>query len=191
MKGSAAAEQAQLRKAVKARRVKARVAMLGLKHLRAKLDEARKHAEATVKHAKEVEDQTAKADKEIVKLKKQACGKVTQFEKDIVKAKKEKKPKKEKDPSKPKRAATGYLLFSAEIRPEIREELTQALDEDEKLKPQAVVQAIAVRWKALEPHEKEEWNARAKELASSNSEASSSAKDGAESDLAFSDDDED
>ena len=107
------------------------------------------------------------------------------------KAKKEKKPKKEKDPSKPKRAATGYLLFSAEIRPEIREELTVALDEDEKLKPQAVVQAIAVRWKALEPHEKEEWNAKAKELASSNSEASSSAKDGAESDLALSDDDED
>jgi hypothetical protein len=90
------------------------------------------------------------------------------------KAKKDKKPKKEKDPNKPKRAATGYLLFSADIRAEIREELTEALDEDEKLKPQAVVQAIAVRWKALDEEEKTEWNDRAKELESSSSDGSSS-----------------
>jgi len=95
VKGSAAAEQAQLRKSVEARRKKARIAMLGLKHLRSRLNEARKKAELGVKHAKEVEDQTAKADKEIVNLKKQACGKVTQFEADIVKAKKEKKDAKQ------------------------------------------------------------------------------------------------
>lgn len=91
VEGSAAAEQAQLREAVKLRREKARVAMLGLKHLRSRLDEARKKAEWTVKHAKQVEDQTTKADNQIVKLKKEACDKVTQFEKKIIKAKKDKK----------------------------------------------------------------------------------------------------
>jgi hypothetical protein len=44
----------------------------------------------------------------------------------------------------------------------VRAELTDALDEDEKLKPQDVVRELASRWKALEQDERDEWNTRAK-----------------------------
>ena len=85
------------------------------------------------------------------------------------KAPKEKKTKEEKA-DKPKRAATGYLLFSADARPAVKEELTEALDEGEKLKPQAVVSELAARWKALSEEERAEWNAQAKAAASSSEE---------------------
>ena len=73
-----------------------------------------------------------------------------------------KKPKAKKDETKPKRAATGYLMYSKEVRALVKEELTAALGEDEMLKPQAVVSAIAVRWKALSEDERVEWNTKAK-----------------------------
>ena len=92
------------------------------------------------------------------------------------KVKKEKAPKAEKSPKKekkaasgedkPKRPPTGYLLFSADARPAVKQELTDALEEGEKLKPQAVVSELAARWKALSDEEREEWNAQAKAAAS-------------------------
>ena len=83
------------------------------------------------------------------------------------KATKEKKPKKERDPNKPKRAATGYLLFSADMRPFLREELEASIHYPEKLAPQDVVKGLAARWKELNPEERDEWNQKAKDLASS------------------------
>ena len=83
------------------------------------------------------------------------------------KAKKEKaeKPAKADKADKPKRAPTGYLLFSADVRPEIKAALEAELEEGEKLKPQATVSAIAARWNA-EGDEAEalrqEYNAKAK-----------------------------
>ena len=73
-----------------------------------------------------------------------------------------KKPKAKKDETKPKRAPTGYLMYSKDVRALVKEELTAALGEDEKLKPQAVVSAIAVRWKALSEDDRGEWNTKAK-----------------------------
>ena len=64
---------------------------------------------------------------------------------------------------KPKRRLTGYLLFSAEERPEVKAELTEALEPETKLAPQAVVKALAARWKALEQEERDSWNEVAKE----------------------------
>ena len=77
------------------------------------------------------------------------------------KANKEKSPKKEKpekvdgEPKK-KRGITGYLLFSKEKRPEVKEELGD-------VKPTEVVTEVAKRWKALTDEERATWNDRAKE----------------------------
>ena len=58
-------------------------------------------------------------------------------------AKKEAKSKTDK----PKRGKTGYLLYADEVRAEVKAELEAELPDDEKLKPQDVVKAIAARWK--------------------------------------------
>ena len=71
------------------------------------------------------------------------------------KAKKDDKPK-------TKRPPTGYLLYAADVRPTVKEELTEALEEGTKLKPQEVVVEIAKRWKALDDDEREEWVEQAK-----------------------------
>ena len=79
------------------------------------------------------------------------------------KPKKSTKTKKdESDEPKPKRPPTGYLLYSKDVREEIKTDLTEALDEDEKLKAKDVVVAIAARWKALDQEERDVWNTRAK-----------------------------
>ena len=85
------------------------------------------------------------------------------------KGKKEKaeKPAKADKADKPKRAPTGYLLFSADVRPEVKAELEAELEEGEKLKPQATVSAIAARWNAEGDEAealREEYNAKAKAL---------------------------
>ena len=76
------------------------------------------------------------------------------------KEKKEKSPKKEKpvkeEGEKKRRGMTGYLLFSKEKRPEVKEELGD-------VKPTEVVTEVAKRWKALSDEEREEWSKRAKE----------------------------
>ena len=76
------------------------------------------------------------------------------------KAKKEKSPKKEKpekeEKPKKKRGMTGYLLFSKEKRPEVKEDRGD-------VKPTEVVTEVAKRWKALTDEERATWNDRAKE----------------------------
>ncbi len=59
---------------------------------------------------------------------------------------------------KPKRAPTGYLMFSASEREDVQIELAADLGEEAKLAPQAVVKELAKRWKALEQEEREAWN---------------------------------
>ena len=78
------------------------------------------------------------------------------------KAEKPKKADKASKADKPKRAKTGYLLYADEVREEIRESLASELGDDEKLKPQDVVRAIAAQWKAEEQEVRDEWNAKAK-----------------------------
>ena len=86
------------------------------------------------------------------------------------KTKKPKKEKKEKKEDKPKRSPTGYLVFSKALREEVKAALTENLGEDEKLKPQDVVSELAVRWKALEQEERDEWNSKAKTPVTSDEE---------------------
>ena len=74
------------------------------------------------------------------------------------KSKKETKTKTDEDKPKTKRAPTGYLMYSKAVREEVKTELTAALVDDNKLKPQDVVVAIAAKWKALEQEERDEWN---------------------------------
>ena len=81
------------------------------------------------------------------------------------------KASQKKTPSdKPKRGPTGYLVFSKEMRADVRAELESQLAEDEKLKPQQVVTALAARWKLLSDEEKEEWNSKAKAASTSDDE---------------------
>ena len=63
--------------------------------------------------------------------------------------------------AKPKRAPTGYLLFCADIRPEVKAALEDVLDEGEKLKPTDTVKELAAQWKGLSEEERAEWNAKA------------------------------
>lgn len=75
-----------------------------------------------------------------------------------------KKSKKTKDAnSKPKtkRPPTGYLVYSAARRDEVKAELSGELAPDEKLKPQAVVKELAARWAKLDDSERLIWNERA------------------------------
>lgn len=85
----------------------------------------------------------------------------------VTKEKKNKKEKKTKDENvKPKRGPTGYLLFAADARPALKLLLEEELASGEKLSPQAVIKAIAAKWKALEEHERDDWNKRAAEAKS-------------------------
>ena len=59
---------------------------------------------------------------------------------------------------KPKRAPTGYLLFSADEREAVKLEMTADLEEGAKVAPQSVVKELAKRWKALDQDEREAWN---------------------------------
>jgi hypothetical protein len=77
-------------------------------------------------------------------------------------AKADKKTKSKED--KPKKRKTGYLLFSDEMRADIKELLLDNLEEGEKLKPQDTVRELAAQWKALSDEEKAEWNERAASL---------------------------
>mgnify|MGYP006115571217 CR=1 FL=1 len=86
------------------------------------------------------------------------------------KSKKETKTKTDEDKPKTKRSPTGYLMYSKAVRDEVKTELTAALGEDEKLKPQEVVVAIAAKWKALDQEERDEWNTKAKTPVTSDEE---------------------
>jgi len=82
----------------------------------------------------------------------------------VVKAKKEAKPKKEKkakpgpdDKPKDKRV-TGYILFSNDVRDDVKTQLSGA---DEKPKNTDVMTEIARQWKALDTKDRDDWNAKA------------------------------
>ena len=70
--------------------------------------------------------------------------------------------KTEGDKPKVKRGPTGYLLFQAHVRPEVKAEMEAELAEGEKLKPQAVVTEGAKRWRALSKEEQTVWTDKAK-----------------------------
>jgi hypothetical protein len=72
--------------------------------------------------------------------------------------KKEKKEKKAVDPNKPKKTS-GYLLYSADVREQVKAKL---IEDGGEGKPKEVVQAIAAKWKALTDEEKALWNDKAK-----------------------------
>ena len=76
------------------------------------------------------------------------------------KAKAKVEPKEDAEPK--KKGTTGYLMFAKNERPTIKAEMTEALDEGVKLKPQDVVTEIANRWKALADDERKVWNDQAK-----------------------------
>ena len=84
-------------------------------------------------------------------------------------SKESKDPKEPKEPKakkeKTKRAPTGYMLYSAEHRPAVTKELTEALPEGEKLRPQLVISRLGANWKAEEQSVKDEWNGKAKSAA--------------------------
>ena len=62
---------------------------------------------------------------------------------------------------KPKRAATGYLLFCDDLRPEVKAALEAQLPVGDKLSPQSTVTELAAQWKALSEVERGDWNAKA------------------------------
>ena len=73
----------------------------------------------------------------------------------------EREAKKAAKEAKPKRAPTGYLLFCAYLRPEVKAALEELLEEGEKLKPTDTVKELAAQWKGLSEEERAEWNAKA------------------------------
>ena len=72
--------------------------------------------------------------------------------------KKEKKEKKDVDPNKPKKTS-GYLLYSADVRQQVKAKL---IEDGGEGKPKDVVQAIAAKWKGLTDEERGVWNEKAK-----------------------------
>ena len=59
---------------------------------------------------------------------------------------------------------------TSQFRAEVKAELLAEIGDDEKLKPQDVVKAIAARWKAEDAEVKAEWNDKAKTPATSDDE---------------------
>lgn len=86
-------------------------------------------------------------------------------EKSVAKKQKKASAPSAKDEAKPKRAKTGYLMYQAAVRETTKAELVLLLEDGEKLKPQAVVTAIASKWKALSEEERSSWKAQAKAAA--------------------------
>lgn len=91
----------------------------------------------------------------------------------------EREAKKAAKDAKPKRAPTGYLLFCADLRPQVKAALEDLLEDGEKLAPTDTVKELAAQWKGLSEDERAEWNQKAadnKEAIKSgtSSEASSS-----------------
>ena len=103
-------------------------------------------------------------------VKKRGPSPKTAEEKEKPKAEKKAKSKAEKkaakgssdDEAKPKRGKTGYLLYSDAVRDEVKAELTENLEEGEKLLGKDVVREIAIRWKALDADEQAVWKDQAK-----------------------------
>ena len=65
--------------------------------------------------------------------------------------------------SESKRGKTGYLLYTNEIREKVKSEMQAMASPDEKIKPQAIISELAIRWKKLPDDIKTQWNYKAKE----------------------------
>jgi len=83
----------------------------------------------------------------------------------------EKPSKKEKDDKPKKKRVSGYILFQKAMRPEAKQSLEEAAEEDEpKIKQSAILTELGKMWKALSDEEREEWNEKAAEQKASDSE---------------------
>jgi hypothetical protein len=80
-------------------------------------------------------------------------------EKDAVKA--DKAAKKAAKEAKPKRAATGYQLYSKSVHEELKADLINALVGDAKLESTSIMSAKGAAWTALDQAGKDMWNAKA------------------------------
>ena len=86
------------------------------------------------------------------------------------KSKKEKKEKKstksDSDDDQPKKKrVSGYILFGKAERDNVKAELEAAADSDTKVKSTEVMKRLGELWKELPEATRDEWNAKAKELA--------------------------
>ena len=83
------------------------------------------------------------------------------------KEKKEKKsPKSDSDDEAPKKKrVSGYILFGKAERDNVKAELEAAADADTKVKSTEVMKRLGELWKELPEPTRDEWNAKAKELA--------------------------
>ena len=70
------------------------------------------------------------------------------------KSKKVRKVKAPKDPNAPKRAKSGYILFCAAVRDEVK-------SENPEVKPSEIMKLLGARWKALSDGEKAPYNREA------------------------------
>ena len=64
--------------------------------------------------------------------------------------------------AKSKRNPSGYMLYSSHVRPSVTNELTEKLNDGEKLRGPDVMKGIAARWKGLADSERNSWNTKAK-----------------------------
>ena len=88
------------------------------------------------------------------------------------KSKKEKKEKEKKstksdsdDDQPKKKRVSGYILFGKAERDNVKAELEAAADADSKVKSTEVMKRLGELWKELPEATRDEWNAKAKELA--------------------------
>ncbi len=88
------------------------------------------------------------------------------------KSKKEKKEKEKKstksdsdDDQPKKKRVSGYILFGKAERDNVKAELEAAADADTKVKSTEVMKRLGELWKELPEPTRDEWNAKAKELA--------------------------
>jgi hypothetical protein len=107
---------------------------------------------ATPKSADFLEGLAAAEAKDAAKAAAKAAKKEAKAAKAAAKAAKEPRPK---------RAPTGYLLFCADLRPDVKAALEEQLSPGVKLKPSVTVTELAAQWKALTEEERAEWNAKA------------------------------
>ena len=62
---------------------------------------------------------------------------------------------------KPKPATTGYLVYSKEMRQQVKSALTAKLEGDAKLKPEDIVKELGNMWKSLTADQQLIWNTKA------------------------------
>ena len=110
------------------------------------LSEADKAAKAADKAA------TKEADKATKAADKAAAKEADKADKAAKKAAKE---------AKPKRAASGYHLYSKSVHEELKASLTDALVGDAKLESTSIMSAKGKAWSALDQGDKDMWNAKA------------------------------